>query len=322
MKVIINWIVVFIVEFVLILGLYNTIGQSIREEKKLLEMKNELKEQQDLPIPNISDDFSNDAQPKSQIINSIPEQVEVPKVISTYSIEEIPIVTEEESGSYHQPNGKQYDLKIEAGVVSFTLNGGTSWTTIPISSSQIQDFWLTYYRLGDQSYYIDENVILILCKQEDENLNLIVSTDKGQSYNVVEIDLKNYGLEQAAITISEDGGYRMALLVQSCVLYTATSLDGISWTFNEPSIWSEPFVSVYGMSLMKNGMIFITEYDDCSISMDDGKTFASLKDNEPQFASQIDFNYLPYQQEDGTYVIVLKNQKIATSTNGIEWKQE
>lgn len=219
----------------------------------------------------------------------------------------------------HAADQKKYDLKIEAGVVSVTVDHGSTWIKAPISGSRLQDFWLTYYRMGNQSYYLDDSIMMIAFAQKYMQPDIIVSTDQGATWQDVKLDCGNVTINQISIAPNREGGYRIALMTNSQVMLNGTSSNGIDWTFEEPIAFSENMESMLSMALMSDGTILTTTYGDVAISKDHGKTYTHLKDINPALAKSIDHTQLPYE-EDGMYCIPLNNGAVAKSKDGVDWK--
>lgn len=265
---------------------------------------------------------------------SVPDAIQTPavvsiqKITSTSDIEEVMAYTpaKPQSGEtsnesvYHTEDGVQYDMKIEAGNVSVTLDHGASWISVPVVGGKLQDFWLTYYRMGNQSFYIDDQIIMISYAQKYYQPHIIVSNDKGKSWQDIRIDCGSTNIDQISLSKASDGGYRIAMMSGN-VMFTGTSFDGVQWSFLKPVASLESLrEGMYSMALMKDGTILITSYGDVAISKDNGKTYSHLKEIHPAIAEQIDYDQIAYD-EDGTYCVPLKNG-IAKSKEGTTWNLE
>lgn len=225
-----------------------------------------------------------------------------------------------DEGVYHTSDGLRYDMKIEAGNVSVTLDKGTSWISVPVGGGKLQDFWLSYYRMGNQSFTIDDQIIIISYAQKYYQPHILVSNDKGKSWQDIRIDCGSTNIDQISLGKASDGGYRIAMM-SGDIMFTGTSSDGIDWKFNDPVVSQESLKEgMYSMALMKDGTIMITSYGDVAISKDNGKTYSHLKDIDLSIAQQIDFNQMAYD-EDGTYCVPLING-IAKSKDGVTWSVE
>lgn len=221
---------------------------------------------------------------------------------------------------YHIADGVQYDMKIEAGNVSVTLDKGASWISVPVGGGKLQNFWLSYYRMGNQSFYLDDQIIMISYAQKYYQPHIIVSTNKGNSWQDIRMDCGSTNVDQISLSKASDGGYRIAMMSGN-VMFTGTSSDGIQWSFHEPVASSKSLrEGMYSMALMKDGTILITSYGDVAVSKDHGKTYSYLKDIDPAIAEKIDYNQIAYD-EDGTYCIPLING-IAKSKDGLTWSIE
>lgn len=239
---------------------------------------------------------------------------------STPAKPQAPITEEQNAQIQHGDDGALYDMKIESGKVSVTLDGGTNWVDVPIHGSRLQDYWLNFYRMGNQSYYIDADIIMIAYCENYMQPHIIVSKDQGKTWKDIRIDSEASGISQISIAKDKDQTYRIAMMAGDYIMFTGTSNDGINWTFDKPSGNDiEKRSTMYSMALMKDGTIFITSFDDCLISKDHGKTYTSLKEIAPIIAQQINYQLIPYD-EDGTYCIPLKNGKVAKSKDGTNWQ--
>lgn len=231
-----------------------------------------------------------------------------------------PITEEQNAQVQHDDDGALYDMKIESGKVSVTLDGGTNWVDVPIHGSRLQDYWLNFYRMGNQSYYIDADIIMIAYCENYMQPHIVVSKDQGKTWKDIRIDSEASDISQISIAKDKDQTYRIAMMAGDYIMFTGTSNDGINWTFDKPSGNDiEKRSTMYSMALMKDGTIFITSFDDCLISKDHGKTYTSLKEIAPIIAQQINYQLIPYD-EDGTYCIPLKNGKVAKSKDGMNWQ--
>lgn len=259
---------------------------------------------------------------------STPMVAAVKEISSASDIEEVMAYTpaKPQSGDtsdesvYHIADGVQYDMKIEAGNVSVTLDKGASWISVPVGGGKLQNFWLSYYRMGNQSFYLDDQIIMISYAQKYYQPHILVSSNKGKSWQDIRIDCGSTSIDQISLGKASDGGYRIAMMSGS-IMFTGTSSDGIDWKFHEPVASQESLSEgMYSMALMKDGTIMITSYGDVAISKDNGKTYSHLKDIDPAIAEQIDFNQMAYD-EDGTYCVPLNNG-IAKSKEGVTWSVE
>lgn len=231
-----------------------------------------------------------------------------------------PITEEQNASVNHGDDGALYDMKIEAGKVSVTLDGGANWIEVPVNGSRLQDYWLTFYRMGNQSYYIDADMIMIAYCEKYLQPHIIMSNDQGKTWKDIRIDTEASGISQISIAKDKDQTYRIAMMAGDYLMFTGTSMDGIVWDFDKPSGNDIKKAStMYSMALMKDGTILVTSFDDCLVSKDHGKTYTSLKEIEPIIAQQINYELIPYD-EDGTYCIPLKNGKVARSKDGVTWK--
>lgn len=239
---------------------------------------------------------------------------------STPAKPQSPITEEQNAQVQHGDDGALYDMKIESGKVSITLDGGANWVDVPIHGSRLQDYWLNFYRMGNQSYYIDADIIMISYCEKYLQPHIIMSKDQGKTWKDIRIDSEASGISQISIAKDKNQTYRIAMMAGDYVMFTGTSRDGINWTFDKPSGNDiEKVSTMYSMALMKDGTILITSFDDCLISKDHGKTYTRLKEIAPIIAQQINYELIPYD-EDGTYCIPLKNGKVAKSKDGANWK--
>lgn len=254
-----------------------------------------------------------------------PVVASIQEIVSASDIEEVMAYTpaKPQSGDtsdesvYHIADGVQYDMKIEAGNVSVTLDKGASWISVPVGGGKLQDYWLSYYRMGNQSFTIDDEIIMISYAQKYYQPHIIVSTNKGKNWQDIRIDCGSTNIDQISLAKASDGGYLIAMMSGN-VMFTGTSSDGIQWSFHEPVASSKSLrEGMYSMALMKDGTILVTSYGDVAISKDHGKTYSHLKDIDPAIAEQIDYNQIAYE-EDGTYCVPLING-IAKSKDGVTW---
>ena len=239
---------------------------------------------------------------------------------STPAKPQAPITEEQNAQVNHGDDGALYDMKIEAGKVMVTLDGGGHWVNVPVNGSRLQDYWLTFYRMGNQSYYIDADMIMIAYCEKYQQPHIIMSKDQGKTWKDIRIDCESAGISQISIAKDKNHTYRIAMMSGDYLMFTGTSTDGINWTFDKPSGNDiEKASTMYSMALMKDGTILVTSFDDCLISKDHGKTYTSLKEINPIIAQQINYQLIPYD-EDGTYCIPLKNGKVAKSKDGTNWE--
>ena len=239
---------------------------------------------------------------------------------STPAKPQAPITEEQNAQVNHGDDGALYDMKIEAGKVMVTLDGGGHWVNVPVNGSRLQDYWLTFYRMGNQSYYIDADMIMIAYCEKYQQPHIIMSKDQGKTWKDIRIDCESAGISQISIAKDKNHTYRIAMMSGDYLMFTGTSTDGINWTFDKPSGNDiEKASTMYSMALMKDGTILVTSFDDCLISKDHGKTYTSLKEINPIIAQQINHQLIPYD-EDGTYCIPLKNGKVAKSKDGTNWE--
>lgn len=239
---------------------------------------------------------------------------------STPAKPQAPITEEQNAQANHGDDGALYDMKIEAGKVMVTLDGGGHWGNVPVNGSRLQDYWLTFYRMGNQSYYIDADMIMIAYCEKYQQPHIIMSKDQGKTWKDIRIDCESAGISQISIAKDKNHTYRIAMMSGDYLMFTGTSTDGINWTFDKPSGNDiEKASTMYSMALMKDGTILVTSFDDCLISKDHGKTYTSLKEINPIIAQQINYQLIPYD-EDGTYCIPLKNGKVAKSKDGTNWE--
>lgn len=221
---------------------------------------------------------------------------------------------------YHNPEGSMYDIKIEAGAVYVTQNTGVDWIPVPMEGIRIQDSWLYYYRMGNQSFQINENDILIGFAQTHAQPHVIISKDHGKSWYDVLFDCGAKDIIQMAIAPLPAGGYQLAMLTRDSEVLYGSSEDGLDWTFATPYMSGEVFTDLYSFALMSDGVMFITKYEDSAITFDYGKTFLHLRDLAPEIAHEMDVLYMPYE-EQGTYCIPLKDGTIAKSKDGMHWEK-
>lgn len=239
---------------------------------------------------------------------------------STPAKPQAPITEEQNAQVNHGDDGALYDMKIEAGKVMVTLDGGGHWVNVPVNGSRLQDYWLTFYRMGNQSYYIDADMIMIAYCEKYQQPHIIMSKDQGKTWKDIRIDCESAGISQISIAKDKNHTYRIAMMSGDYLMFTGTSTDGINWTFDKPfGNDIEKASTMYSMALMKDGTILVTSFDDCLISKDHGKTYTSLKEINPIIAQQINYQLIPYD-EDGTYCIPLKNGKVAKSKDGTNWE--
>lgn len=231
-----------------------------------------------------------------------------------------PITEEQNASVNHGDDGALYDMKIEAGKVMVTLDGGGVWVEVPINGSRLQDYWLNFYRMGNQSFYIDADTIMIAYCEKYLQPHILMSKDQGKTWKDIRIDCETASISQISIAKDKNQTYRIAMMSGDYYMFTGTSTNGIDWNFDKPSGNDIKKAStMYSMALMKDGTILVTSLDDCLISKDHGKTYSSLKEIDPIIAQQINYQLIPYD-EDGIYCIPLKNGKVAKSSDGKNWK--
>lgn len=221
----------------------------------------------------------------------------------------------------HPDEGRHYDMKIEAGNVYVTLDYGSSWIKTPVNGDRLQDFWLSFYRMGDQSFYIDDDIIMISYTQKYKQPHILVSTDKGISWKDIRIDCGTSNILQIAVAEDGQGGYRIAMMADSKVMFTGMSTNGIDWRFNEPVAANEnTSEGMYSMSVMRDGTILITTYQDVAISKDNGKSYTHLKELDSTIAVLVDTSKISYDH-NGVYCIPLTDG-VAKSRDGETWMVE
>mgnify|MGYP000305550268 FL=1 len=70
-------------------------------------------------------------------------------------------------------NRENQQLKITDGIV-FVSKDSQNWIEVPVHPKDLQDFWLPYLRMGEQSYYMDEERILLAYTPSKQQPHLLV----------------------------------------------------------------------------------------------------------------------------------------------------
>lgn len=98
-------------------------------------------------------------------------------------------------------------------------------------------------------------------------------------------------------------------------------MNGIDWRFNEPVAANEnTSEGMYSMSVMRDGTILITTYQDVALSKDNGKSYTHLKDLDSTIAVLVDTSKISYDH-NGVYCIPLTDG-VAKSRDGETWMVE
>lgn len=281
--------------------------------------------------PTIEEPQQKEPETKPEVTPSSPSDISIPEVTSVKVITSDADIEDSYANApakpqssqtndeqiNHASDDKQYDLKIESGIVSITLDHGMTWKQVPIKASRMQDFWLTYYRMGNQSYYIDDSMIMIAFAQKYMQPHIIVSMDQGTTWKDVQINCGSASIQQISINVSKDGGYIITMMTAHSMIH-GTSSNGEDWKFTKPISYQEDFSGMYSMALMSDGTLLIPSFRDVAISKDDGKTFTHLKDLDASLAEKVAYDQTIYE-ENGMYCIPLQNGSIAKSKDGITW---
>ena len=116
--------------------------------------------------------------------SELPQAIAAPSVLSTTAMEGADTPAETDAQIERAPDGSRVDLMIENGHVHITGDGGASWLAVPVLPGTLQDYWLPYLRMGEQSYYEDEEIALVAALGEDGQPHLYVGDRLGSGQEV------------------------------------------------------------------------------------------------------------------------------------------
>lgn len=129
--------------------------------------------------------------------------------------------------TYRYSTGATMDIQIIEGKVQVTKNQGATWVDVPVNGGRLVDYWLSYLRIGEQSYYYQNDVIIIAYQNQYYMPHLIISNNDGKTWNDICFDMadKN-GFRECQITY-EENNYILSLDNEK-ICY---SNDAINWYF-------------------------------------------------------------------------------------------
>lgn len=262
--------------------------------------------------------------------SELPQAIAAPTVLSTTAMEGADTPAETDAQIERAPDGSRVDLMIENGHVHITGDGGASWLAVPVLPGTLQDYWLPYLRMGEQSYYADEEIALVAALGEDGQPHLYVGDRLGSWQDVC------YTLDQQVLQMSiardTDGTFRLLMVTQGGFVTLGSSRDAYEWTFTQPAYFadaasSSSTMNIYGASLMRDGTILMVTWKlDCAISTDGGQHFTYLLQDhmgiDPMETSdRISTSQLPYEDEAGRYCVEMSDGSSLVSTDGEHWER-
>lgn len=317
MKIIRIWVVLLIIQLFVVTGLwFITRFEYIHEAEAVLEnfqiTKNESMQNQQNPEPVIEDKKAPVVQQTQQASNILRIQDDDLKVESLQ-------------------NRENQQLKITEGIVSVSKDS-KNWIEVPACPRDLQDFWLTYLRMGEQSYYMDDERVLLAYTPAKQQPHLLVK-DQTDVWQDITFDVDGLSIMQMSISRNQDGTYYLAMVSYEGYVTLGTSKDALTWTFTKPGYLKEAVSSnlamnVYASSVMDDGTILIITYElDCAISVDGGKTFTNLlqdilKTDPFKGTYRIDHRKAPFDDHQGTYCVPLTDDSLLISTDGKNWKHQ
>lgn len=279
-------------------------------------------------VPSVA--LPGDDAPMIEEPSELPQAIAAPTVLSKTAMEGADTPAETDAQIERSPDGSRVDLMIENGHVHITGDGGASWLAVPVSPGTLQDYWLPYLRMGEQSYYADEEIALVAALGEDGQPHLYVA-DRSDTWQDVCFSLDQQVL-QMSIARDTDGTFRLLMVTQGGFVTLGSSRDAYEWTFTQPAYFadaasSSSTMNIYGASLMRDGTILMVTWKlDCAISTDGGQHFTYLLQDhmgiDPMETSdRIRTSQLPYEDEAGRYCVEMSDGSSLVSTDGEHWER-
>ena len=146
MKIIRIWITLLIIQLFVVTGLwFMSRFEYVREEESVIE---------NVPITN-NEPIQNQQNPEPVI-----EDKKAPVVAQIQQASNILRIQDDDLKVESLQNRENQQLKITDGIV-FVSKDSQNWIEVPVHPKDLQDFWLPYLRMGEQSYYMDEERILL-----------------------------------------------------------------------------------------------------------------------------------------------------------------
>lgn len=133
----------------------------------------------------------------------------------------------QDENTYRNAKQKEIDLQINAGEVQITKDAGHTWQDVPINGGRLIDYWLSELRIGDESFYYHDDVIMVAYRINYYMPHLIVSYDNGKTWTDICFDMADQnGFQKLNITY-KNNMYIISLDHQE----TCYSYDGLNWKF-------------------------------------------------------------------------------------------
>lgn len=128
---------------------------------------------------------------------------------------------------YRYATGETMDLQILAGEVQITQDQGNSWIDVPINGGRLVDYWLSDLRIGDKSFYCQNDMIMVAYRINYHMLHLVVSSDFGKTWNDICFDVADkVGFSECQIV---QNGEQYVLMLDGDNF--GFSNDGLDWEF-------------------------------------------------------------------------------------------
>lgn len=259
---------------------------------------------------------------------AVPVPIDAPVVASQTPLDETGATEETDTSIERMPSGKTMDLMIENGHVQITGDGGANWQALAVAPSLLQDAWLPYLRMGEQSYYADEHCALVAVLGDDGQPHLYVSDQTGRWQDIA------FTLEQRVMQMSisraEEGTFYLLMVTQDGFVTLGSSSDAKDWTFTTPAYFADAAstctsMNIYGAALMRDGTILMVTWKlDCAISTDGGAHFTYLLQDllgiDPMAGDErVSTTQLPYEDEQGRYCVPLSDGSLLVHTDAETW---
>ena len=159
MKIIRIWITLLIIQLFVVTGLwFMSRFEYVREEESVIE---------NVPITN-NEPIQNQQNPEPVI-----EDKKAPVVAQIQQASNILRIQDDDLKVESLQNRENQQLKITDGIVSVSKDS-QNWIEVPVHPKDLQDFWLPYLRMGEQSYYMDEERILLAYTPSKQQPHLLV----------------------------------------------------------------------------------------------------------------------------------------------------
>ena len=317
MKIIRIWITLLIIQLFVVTGLwFMSRFEYVREEESVIE---------NVPITN-NEPIQNQQNPEPVI-----EDKKAPVVAQIQQASNILRIQDDDLKVESLQNRENQQLKITDGIV-FVSKDSQNWIEVPVHPKDLQDFWLPYLRMGEQSYYMDEERILLAYTPSKQQPHLLVR-NQANIWQDITFDVDGLSIMQMSISRNQDGTYYLAMVSYEGYVTLGTSKDALTWTFTKPgylkeAVTSSAAMNVYASSVMDDGTILIITYElDCAISLDGGKTFTNLlqdilKTDPFKGVYRIDHRKAPFDDHQGNYCVPLSDDSLLISKDGKHWEHQ